>query len=381
VTTPQVASSLNAVLKEADALIGQERWSEALAKLESVKTTDPSYLDAQRKIQAVRSEMKCIEAKPEILRLIAEENFAEVANVLKGIPAASNCAEAIRLEYETKLVEFCDNTLKLARETLEDEGPEQAKPIVDRCLLAMPTHQEALQLAETISTQLEAMGEKVEAPESTPVDTADSAEEKRKRELARRSYDQAIRSYLNGEISSAISSMRKIDSIGLSAADTMKARAAKALKVLDSAKRRYEAGKSYYSGGNTSKAYSEWNAFLADNKQLDPSRKGTLYRDVADKMTATYCRFASEKYKKDEYADAFGWWWKAKQVDPDNADANEGLGALEKHAIKKYREGYMLVSQGSVESAATCFKEVTQVVPESHAYYIKAQKKLVEIGR
>jgi pSer/pThr/pTyr-binding forkhead associated (FHA) protein len=380
VTTPQVAASFNAVIDEADALIAQEKWTEALQKLEAVQTTSPAYLAAQRKMQAVRSEIKCIEAKPDILRLVAEENFVEAGNLLKGIPQASNCAEAVRLEYEAKLAEFCDANLKQAREKLELEGPEQAKPFVDMCLAAMPEHQEALQLAKLIEGKMGAAGTPAKQPDTEPPAPTVPPEQEKNREIARATYDRAIGAYLRGELSSAISNMGKISSLGLPPGDVTKSRAARDLEILRDAQRRYDAGTSHFRSGNTSQAYGEWNFFLAQNQKLDPNRKGVLFKEVADKMTATYCRFAEGKYKTDNYAEAFEWWSKAKEIDPDNAAAKQGLAALEKLAIKEYREGYMLAAQGSVEAAAKNFKEVLKMLPKNHEYYIKAQKKLVEIG-
>ena len=381
VTTPPIASSFNAVLEEADALIAQEKWNEALQKLESVETTSPAYLAAQRKMQTIRSEIKCIEAKPDILRLVAEENFVEAGKMLKGIPQASNCAEAVRLEYEAKLAEFCESNLQQAREKLELEGPEQAKPFVDTILAAMPEHQDALQLAKLLDEKMGGGGTPEKQPDTGSTAATVSPEQEKNREIARATYNQAIQSYLRGELSKAISGMGKVSSLGLPPGDVTKSRAARDLEIIKDAQKRYQAGKSHFDGGNTSQAYGEWNFFLVQNKKLDPERKGTLYKDVADKMTSTYCRFAEGKYKSGDYAEAFEWWWKAKEIDPNNASAKQGLAALEKRAIKEYREGYMLAAQGNTETAAKNFKEVLKILPKNHEYYIKAQKKLVEIGQ
>jgi pSer/pThr/pTyr-binding forkhead associated (FHA) protein/tetratricopeptide (TPR) repeat protein len=380
-TAPLETASFNAVLDEADTLVAQERWEEALAKLEAIQTTSPAYLAAQRKMQAIRSEIKCVEAKPEILRLIGEEKFAEAGNLLQGMPASSRCAESVRLEYEAKRADFCNNNLTLAREQLELEAPEEATAFVDKCLSAMPDNQEALQIAKLIEEKTGSAASTEPEPETATDTAAVSAEIEKNREVARATYDRAIRAYLQGDVSSAISNLKNIASLGLPSGDAMKVRAARELEILRDAKRRYDAGTSYYENGDTTKAYGEWTAFLAYNGKLDSGRKGTLYRDVADKMTATYCRFATQKYNNKDYADAFEWWWKAKEVDPDNAAAKEGLTALEKMAIKEYREGYMLAARGSEEAAAKNFRNVLQLVPENHEYYLKAQKKLVEIGQ
>jgi pSer/pThr/pTyr-binding forkhead associated (FHA) protein/tetratricopeptide (TPR) repeat protein len=377
VSSPTMDTSFNSVLEEADALIGQERWGDALKKLESVETTNPAYLAAQKRMRVVRSEMRCVEAKPEIIRLIAEESFVEAGDMLRGIPPDSNCAEALRLEFEARLGQFCENNLKLARENLELDKPAEAKLFVEKCLAAMPQHQEALQLAQLLK---EKMGE-VSEPETAATTAAVTAAEEKNREVARAKYDQAISAYLRGEFSSAISDMRKIASLKLPPGDATKSKAAKATQTLKDAQSRYTAGKSQYEGGNTSTAYGEWNDFLKYDRLLDPRRKGVLYRNVAEKMTATYCQYASSKYEKGDYAEAFDWWRRAKEIDPANAAAKKGIDALEKRAIKKYREGYMLASQGNVQGAVKDFKEVLQILPKNHEYYVKAQKKLVEIGQ
>ena len=98
-------------------------------------------------------------------------------------------------------------------------------------------------------------------------------------------------------------------------------------------------------------------------------------------MTTTYCRFAEEKLKKNDRPGAFKWWSKAKEIDPADTEANKGLAALEKYAIKKYREGYMLAGQGSTAGAKVNFEEVLQLLPENHEYYIKSQRKILEIDR
>jgi len=381
--TQTVETGMASVLKEADDLIAQERWDEALKKLETIGTTDSSYLAAQKKVQAIRQETRCLETKSEIERLITAEKFAEADSRLKGFPQDSKCAESLRAEFAVRVGHFCQDNLRRARENLDQDGPEQAKLLVDKCLAFMPENEDARQLAKVVQARLALASEVKEKADEKTRSNADAtaAKERKNKELAQEIHEKALKAYLRGDISDAISGMNKIVGLKLPANDSTKRRAESAVKNLKEAKSRYDAGKFYHDDANTSKAYKEWNAFLGTNLKLDPDRESTLFRDVADKMTTTYCRFAKEKLKKGNRPDAFNWWSKAKEVDPADAEANKGLASLEKYARKKYREGYMLAGQGSTAGAKTCFKEVLQILPENHEYYIKSQKKLLEIDR
>ncbi len=89
-----VELAVSPALKEADDLVAQERWNEALNKLRTISATNPAYMDAQKRIQTIRGEMRCQEVKPEIERLLAVESFVEAENLLKGFPQGSKCVQS-----------------------------------------------------------------------------------------------------------------------------------------------------------------------------------------------------------------------------------------------------------------------------------------------
>ncbi|HZX67069.1 MAG TPA: FHA domain-containing protein, partial [Myxococcales bacterium] len=135
---------------EAKALLGQGRWSEALAKLRIAAELNPRDREIARYLKKADDEAPHAAALTEARAAIARKEFAAAQAALATVPDDSVLAESVR-DARTALANAMDEAVRNASKKAETSDPAGARALLAPVMAADPARADAVAVQEALA--------------------------------------------------------------------------------------------------------------------------------------------------------------------------------------------------------------------------------------
>ncbi|MEO1575022.1 MAG: hypothetical protein AAFU65_08700, partial [Pseudomonadota bacterium] len=215
------------------------------------------------------------------------------------------------------------------------------------------------------SAPVEVKAKPAPRPRSQPV--------RRSPEFSRAYIDTALQMYLDGDSPNAIRRLG-IMSRSLRNQKQFRDEAAVLQQQVQALVKNYEQGQSALDRGDRTEAAASWARFLRDEAELFGGSTSVYAKRISRVVAEQYVRDGDQANADGRFHDAYRFWTKALQYEPDGA-ARDSLAQLELKGQELFREGYRLESV-SIERAKALWTEVTNLLPPGTEYHTKARAKL-----
>jgi hypothetical protein len=137
---------------EAKVLLGQGRWSEALAKLRIAAELNPRDREIARYVKKADDEAPHAASLAEARTAIGRKEFAAAQAALATIPDDSVLAESVR-DARTALTHAMDEAVRDASKNAEANDPAGARALLAPVLAADPGRADALAVQEALARE------------------------------------------------------------------------------------------------------------------------------------------------------------------------------------------------------------------------------------
>jgi len=342
---------------EAKALLGQGRWSEALAKLRIAGELNPRDREIARYIKKADDEAPHAAALTEARAAIGRKEFAAAQAALATVPDDSILAESVR-DARTALTNAMDEAVRDASKKAETNDPAGARALLAPVLAADAARADAVAVQEAL----------VRDAARAPV---------RKRRVAARAGSSAAppvprgaieKAYLAGDLASAIE-----------LAEQKSKTSGKLLRDLRCFESAYREGFDHLQAGRVREATAALERANAFDRAVAGRAPGPLGNRVRKALSSLHTEMALELTETSELPKAAARLRSAIAEDPSNERAQKELQVAMGRAHEEYMRGYV-AKDSDPDLARVSFRIAAETLPEADEEAQKARRWLDKLS-
>ncbi|MFL5374579.1 MAG: FHA domain-containing protein [Myxococcales bacterium] len=342
---------------EAKALLGQGRWSEALAKLRIAAELNPRDREIARYVKKADDEAPHAAALTEARAAIGRKEFAAAQAALATVPDDSVLAESVR-DARTALANAMDEAVRNASKKAETSDPAGARALLAPVMAADPARADAVAVQEALARDAA----------RAPV---------RKRRVAARAASSvqppaargAIeKAYLAGDLASAIE-----------LAEQKSKASGRVLRDLRGFESAYRDGFDHLQAGRVREATAALERANAFDHAVAGRAQGPLGNRVRKALSSLHTEMALELTETAELPKAAAQLRSAITEDPANERAQKELQVAMGRAHEEYMRGYV-AKDSDPDLARVSFRIAAETLPSTDEDGQKARRWLDKLS-
>ncbi len=343
-------------------------WEEVAAKCNAILEIDPQHIEAMQLLEIANREKKNRQTYKQGKMRIEGKLYLDGAEILKQIPETSVYYSAAQSDIKAAINAYVQEHIEKGDQYMAQKQYSDAIDEYNIVLRVDPTNTDVIKKIDQAELAMS-------APDKKPKSVGPSSYA-----LGKRYNKQAMSLYLKGDAQGALKEYKKTLDLRISRSDPLKQEAIEKNNLINEMLNHLQGFKKAKQQDDLSLAGERAIDLVLVDMKIAPQKNSYFYKTYAETAVSSLIQFANQAMASGDTKGAYRYYMRALKIEPDNMDALNGVGKIDREVKAYYREGYILEPHAPQE-ALTKYMKVLEIAPPEHEYYKKATKRIDEIRK